>query len=102
MHPILKKILNWSLVIKDHNVNRTFDKYAYCQSNYVPKWHIRKHNNKLYLSGGIDTNSLCGFVKQGWDLDYTISSIYDKYICKDCLNKYKEITYEDLMKDLKE
>jgi hypothetical protein len=41
-------------------------KYSFCEpvvAGANSRWHIRKVNDKLHLTGGIDTPSLCGYVK---------------------------------------
>ena len=57
-------------------------------------WHIRLLSGAgRKLGGGIDTVSLCGRVKNGWDLDVDLTDFHlAKNTCKDCLKAYREIT----------
>jgi hypothetical protein len=65
-------------------------KFSLCESvsasGHSP-WHIRElsKNDRLKLSGGIDTGSLCGTVKTpyGWDLKHEV----DEFIGNDCICK---------------
>lgn len=50
---------------------------SYCESVYasgVTRWHIRALTEVgQKLGGGIDTHSLCGLVKIGWDLKVPVT-----------------------------
>jgi hypothetical protein len=68
--------------------------YAYCESVHaggLSPWHIREldQSGKLKLGGGITTNSLCGRVARGWDLNVPISLGHDKHTCRDCLIEFR-------------
>ena len=68
---------------------------SFCESVMAgPKssWHLRKLTKAgRKLGGGIDTPSLCGRVKQGWDLDVEINEFHlMKNTCQDCLKVYRE------------
>ena len=64
--------------------------FAFCESVWAgprSKWHIRKLTPEVgrKLGGGIDTPSLCGNVKQGWDLEVRLNLFHlRKVACKDC------------------
>ena len=45
--------------------------HSICESVHASSrspWHIRPNTGPLKLGGGIDTPSLCGLVKSGWDI----------------------------------
>jgi hypothetical protein len=68
--------------------------YAYCESVHagsLSPWHIREldQTGKLRLGGGITTNSLCGRVARGWDLNVPIAFGHDKHTCRDCLVEFR-------------
>jgi len=70
--------------------------YAFCERvNATPwsKWHIRPLTEQgRKMGGGIDTLSLCGVVKQGWDLEMEItpSNVARDHICAECRRLYLE------------
>lgn len=77
-------------------------KYAFCEVSCAgprSKWHIRKIKDRLWLTGGIDTQSLCGYVKPlgpelrsigGWDLNIKINDRHLGRACPDCVKRYRE------------
>ncbi len=83
-------------------LKRTFEpgevpEYAFCEavtaSGRSP-WHIRKVRSQLYLTGGVDTKSLCGHVTPrlgGWDLDVRITEGHLKHACPRCVAAYKTL-----------
>ena len=63
--------------------------FSFCESTWAPplgKWHVRRltdAGNKF--GGGIDTPSLCEFIKQGWDLRVPINQFHLKeVVCDHC------------------
>lgn len=64
---------------------------SYCESVSASgnsKWHLRNTiSGDRMLGGGINTPSLCGFVRPpyGWDLVTLVSTMHDKHTCKHCL-----------------
>jgi hypothetical protein len=67
--------------------------FSFCEgimASSRSKWHIRKTHSRLFLSGGIDSVSLCGRVREGWDLGVKIKEIHLLHACPDCVKKYKE------------
>jgi hypothetical protein len=68
--------------------------YSFCESvtaNVTSPWHIRKLTAAgKKLGGGIDTESLCGLVKRGWDLGVEITEHHLGHACKECVKLYKE------------
>lgn len=67
--------------------------YSYCESVHaggLSPWHIRKLDRAgLRLGGGITTNSLCGRVARGWDLNVPMGLAHDKHTCRDCLIEFR-------------
>lgn len=75
--------------------------YAFCEPSYASswsRWHIRpiNPNTGLKLSGGIDTESLCGRIKPfgsgghgGWDLNVRIDEHHSNHSCAECVAEYK-------------
>jgi hypothetical protein len=57
-------------------------------------WHIRRVNPGIGLkfSGGIDTTSLCGQIKRGWDLNVRIEEGHLEHTCPECVEKYRAAT----------
>jgi len=78
--------------------------YAFCESVFAganSRWHIRKVTDKLYLTGGVNTTSLCGHVKPfgpvrgevgGWDINVKITDRHLENSCPKCAEAYKEAT----------
>ena len=78
--------------------------YAFCEpvfANANAFWHIRKVVGRLYLSGGVDSPSLCGTVKPfgpelgavgGWDLNVKITEHHLGHCCPACAKAYQEAT----------
>ena len=69
--------------------------FSFCESVYagpLAPWHIRKLTKVgKKLGGGIDTPSLCGRVKRGWDLEVEINEFHlDSNACPDCRNEYRK------------
>ena len=68
--------------------------FSFCESvaaTGVGPWHIRKLGPAGHkFGGGIDTESLCGHVKRGWDLDVKITEHHLGHTCKECVRLYKE------------
>jgi hypothetical protein len=80
--------------------------YAFCESvTGIGPWHIRKLSAAgLKLRGGIDTPTLCGFVRPtedtssvrrgwgGWDLNtrITASQLEGEHCCADCRAHYEK------------
>ena len=69
--------------------------FSFCESTAagpLSPWHIRELTSVgRKLGGGIDTLSLCGRVKTGWDLEVEITPFHlEKNTCKDCLKQYRE------------
>lgn len=74
--------------------------YSYCESVTAgsrSKNHIRKVNNKLFLTGGVDTPSLCGHVQPfgpergpigGWDVNIKITEGNQTFACPKCVELY--------------
>lgn len=78
-------------------------KYSFCESvvaGPLSPWHIRElTDNGKKLGGGIDTGSLCGRVRAGWDLErdvvgYPLDVVTDgrRHVCKVCADKFRELT----------
>jgi hypothetical protein len=74
--------------------------FSFCESvTAIPlgKWHIRKITKAgKKTGGGIDTPSLCGLVRNGWDLetdiiDHPKDKLHD-ITCKECLEKFRSET----------
>jgi hypothetical protein len=70
--------------------------YRFCESvaaTGAGPWHIRKLGPKgVMLGGGIDTRSLCGHVRIGWDLDVELTDHHLGHSCKECVRLYREET----------
>jgi hypothetical protein len=68
--------------------------YSFCESIWAgptSSWHIRELPGARRLGGGIDTVSLCGRVKTGWDLEVPLTKFHlEKNTCKDCLKEYQK------------
>ena len=67
--------------------------YSFCESVFATstsKWHIRPLTIQgKKLGGGIDTDSLCGLVTTGWDLDVEINEFHLRNnICDKCEEEY--------------
>lgn len=75
--------------------------YAFCESVGVgshTRWHIRRIAKALFLTGGIDTPSLCGNVKPigpergalgGWDVNVKITEHHLNHACPKCAEIYR-------------
>jgi hypothetical protein len=78
--------------------------YAYCEpvtAGPRAKWHIRKVKDRLFLTGGIDTPSLCGVVRPfgpeygaigGWDVNVKMTGLHQAHACPKCVKLYLETT----------
>jgi len=78
--------------------------YSYCESATATGgswWHIRKVKDQLFLTGGVDTPSLCGHVQPfgpekmafgGWDLNVKITDGHQRHACAKCVQAYQEAT----------
>lgn len=78
--------------------------YAYCEpvtAGPSARWHIRKVKDRLFLTGGIDTPSLCGVVKPfgpekgaigGWDVNVKMTGRHQNHACPKCVQAYQEAT----------
>lgn len=69
-------------------------RYSFCESVHASgssPWHIRELVKDQKFGGGIDSVSLCGRVKDGWDLRVQIAPEYFARgcVCKDCAAEYK-------------
>lgn len=76
--------------------------YAFCESVLAgskSRWHIRKVKDRLFLTGGLDTPSLCGHVKPfgpalgdigGVDVNVKITERHLGHSCPECVEKYRE------------
>lgn len=67
---------------------------SFCESIHAgptSPWHIRAREEDMPLKfgGGIQTTSLCGRVKTGWDLEVPVSKNHYDHTCKDCLAALK-------------
>ena len=77
--------------------------YAFCESAVAgvnARWHIRKVTTKLFLTGGVDTESLCGSVKSigpergaigGWDMNIEITDRHLDHSCVECAAAYRKL-----------
>lgn len=70
--------------------------YSLCESVHASgrsPWHIRKLTAQgKFLGGGIDTQSLCGHVKYGWDVNVEITpQVLDNCACKECRNLFDQM-----------
>jgi len=74
--------------------------YSYCESigaSGAATWHIRPLTSSgRHLSGGIDTDSLCGHVKcaaGGWDIDVPVRGLdtlaHTEGFCLSCHTEFK-------------
>ena len=90
--PQCKRTLNGCGCLR--NGNRV-DPYAFCESTFATplgKWHIRKVTEAgLKLGGGIDTPSLCGHVKEGWDLSVPLTEHHLEHACPRCVEAYRKL-----------
>lgn len=74
--------------------------FAFCESIHAggrSPWHVRRITPGvgLMLGGGIDTPSLCGRVRRGWDLRVRITPSHfavPNLACPDCAAEYRRIT----------
>ena len=68
--------------------------FALCESvsaTGAGPWCIRRVTSTgLHSGGGIDTDSLCGWVKApyGWDLDVEVSEYHLSHACPRCLRVF--------------
>lgn len=71
------------------------EKYSFCESvtaTGISPWCVRQLTDEgQKLTGGVDTNSLCGRVKSpyGWDLDVPVN-IHAPSICPKCQKLLRE------------
>ena len=70
-------------------------KFSFCESVHagpLSLWHLRKLTEVgKKLGGGIDTPSLCGRVKRGWDLEVDINEFHiANNTCPDCRAEYRK------------
>lgn len=68
---------------------------SFCESIHassLSSWHIRTRDEGMPLKfgGGIQTVSLCGRVKTGWDLEVPVTEHHYDHVCKDCIAALKE------------
>lgn len=71
--------------------------HSLCESVHASgrsPWHIRENAGPLKLGGGIDTNSLCGLVRAGWDLaghveTYVTKTTSQSFMCSACVDAYQ-------------
>lgn len=83
--------------------------YSFCESSAagpLSPWHIRALTSAgKKLSGGVDTESLCGHVTRkfgGWDLeaelrdDYPFDKVINsrRLVCKKCADMYRALRSE--------
>lgn len=76
--------------------------YAYMESMHASSaspWHIRRipKGQGLKLGGGITTPSLCGKVRDGWDLRSRLDQQYDPHTCPWCIQEYHRALREDVL-----
>ena len=69
--------------------------FSFCESIHATSnspWHIRKLTGAgKFVTGGVDTPSLCGLVERGWDLEVDIDvSRYEDLCCPKCVELYKQ------------
>jgi hypothetical protein len=51
-------------------------------------------NTRLFLTGGVDTPSLCGHVKPergGWDVNVKITEHHLSHACPKCVEAYRKL-----------
>jgi hypothetical protein len=72
---------------------------TFCESVHATgnsPWHLRLREGEKKLTGGVDTDSLCGRVKapHGWDLKVEPRQIgiEHDFVCSRCREKYREQT----------
>lgn len=70
--------------------------YAFCESVHasgLSPWHIRTIDPEkgLKLGGGIYSDSLCGHVHHGWDLNVVITEHHLGHSCPECVRAFREI-----------
>ncbi len=69
--------------------------FSFCESVYAVSngpWHLRRLDDSgRKLGGGITTNSLCGLVTRGWDLNVDITEHHLKHSCKRCVAEYLKL-----------
>lgn len=72
--------------------------YSFCEkvtAGGTTPWHIRKVATRLFLTGGIDSPSLCGQVDPakpfggGWDVNVKISERHLQHTCPKCVEIYR-------------
>jgi hypothetical protein len=70
---------------------------TFCESVHAhgnSPWHLRWREGEKKLTGGVDSDSLCGTVKapHGWDLkvEPVHTGIEHDHICRRCREKYAE------------
>ena len=70
--------------------------YSFCEpvtAGANSKWHIRKVGSRLFLSGGVDSPSLCGHVQisKGWDVNVKITERHLSHSCPKCVEEYRKL-----------
>jgi hypothetical protein len=76
--------------------------FSFCESASATSstpWHIRKLTKEgLKVTGGVDTNSLCGRVQSplGWDVDVDLSRFeadgrLEAVGCERCVREYRRL-----------
>ena len=85
---------------------REIPKYSFCEAVTAgahTRWHIRKVMTRLFLTGGVDSNSLCGHVKPkpgGWDLNVKITEHHLSHACPECVEAYRKAVHAHLEKSV--
>jgi len=70
--------------------------FSFCESSSAgpqSPWHLRELTSEgRKLGGGIDTRTLCGRVRAGWDLEVELTPFHlHTNTCKDCLERYQNL-----------
>jgi hypothetical protein len=72
-------------------------RYAFCEAVTASghsSWHIRNVCTRLFLTGGVDTPSLCGHVNPtpgGWDVNVKITEHHLSHACPRCVEAYRKL-----------
>jgi hypothetical protein len=74
-------------------------RYSFCESTAAGSrspWHIREVpvGEEPKLGGGITTNSLCGRVARGWDLEVVIDEHHLGHAHSECVTEYRKRIYK--------
>jgi hypothetical protein len=76
--------------------------YSFCEgicAGSNSRWHIRKVRDSLHLTGGVNTDSLCGKVRPlgpevgscgGWDVNVKITDHHLTHCCPTCADLYRK------------